>query len=416
MKILWLGHNLAYPPKGGALQRNYNLLRQAASGAEVHFLGFDQPLTRPAEVTPQDCIQKLRDFCVSADWVPLSQQGLTRNRYSLALRAILSGDPYEVHWLRETKMKAKFLALLKRVTFDVVHFDTLGLAQYMPLIGSSRAVLNHHDVQSALMTRRWNSESNPVMKWFWGIEAQKLRQAETRWGDIARVNLVCSEDEAKLLSGVTSCAQTTVVANGVDIEYFSMRPDPSGEILLFCGSLDMYPNQEAMKYFFKSVWPQVAVGRKNVEMYVVGRKPPEWLQRQASADSRVRVTGFVDDVRPYFQRATVCICPIREGGGTRLKILDSLAMGVPVIGTTFACSGLNLKHEHDVLMADTPEDFAFQTKRLLDSRTLRVRLASAGREVVEREYSWDVVGRSLLGAYEQASLKELHLEQRTCAE
>ena len=99
-----------------------------------------------------------------------------------------------------------------------------------------------------------------------------------------------------------------------------------------------------------------------------------------------------------------------------MKILDSLAMGVPVIGTTFACSGLNLKHEQDVLMADTPEEFALQTNRLLDSRTLRVRLASAGREVVEREYSWDVVGRSLLRAYEQASLKDSNLEQKTCAE
>ena len=201
-----VGHNLAYPPKGGALQRNYNLLRQAASGAEVHFLGFDQPLTRPAEVTPQDCIQKLLDFCVSADWVPFPPHGLTRNRYSLALRGMLSGDPYEAHWLRDMKMKAKFLALLKRVTFDVVHFDTLGLAQYIPLIGSSGTVLNHHDVQSALMTCRWNNESNPVMKWFWGIEAQKLSRAETRWGKLARVNLVCSENEAKLLSEVTSCA------------------------------------------------------------------------------------------------------------------------------------------------------------------------------------------------------------------
>ena len=147
-------------------------------------------------------------------------------------------------------------------------------------------------------------------------------------------------------------------------------------------------------------------------MYVVERKPPEWLQHEALVDSRVRVMGFVDDVRPYFQKATICICPIREGGGTRLKILDSLAMGVPVIGTTFACSGLNLKHEHDVLIADTPEDFALQTKRLLDSRTLRIRLASAGREVIEREFSWDVVGRSLFSAYEKASLRSLNLEQR----
>ena len=96
-----------------------------------------------------------------------------------------------------------------------------------------------------------------------------------------------------------------------------------------------------MKYFFKSVWPRVAVGRKNVEMYVVGRKPPEWLQRQASADSRVRVTGFVDDVKAIFSEGNGLICPIREGGGTRLKILETSGDGVPVIGTTFACSNFS---------------------------------------------------------------------------
>jgi glycosyltransferase involved in cell wall biosynthesis len=322
----------------------------------------------------------------------------------------MSGDPYEVLWLRDMKLKTKFVALLRRVDFDVVHFDTLGLAQYMPLIGSSGAILNHHDVQSVLMTRRWNNETNPLLKWFLGVEAKKLRRAERRWGGSARVNLVCSHDEAKLLSKVTSSAKTTVVANGVDIEYFSVRPDPGGDILLFCGSLDMYPNQDAMKYFFQMIWPRLAAERKNLEMYVVGRNPPEWLQRQTQADSRVRVTGFVDDVRPYFQQATICICPVREGGGTRLKILDSLAMGVPVIGTTFACSGLNLKHERHVLMADTPTDFARQTIRLLDNRSLRMRLASAGREAIEREFSWDVVGRNLLGAYEKGSRKQNGLD------
>ena len=264
MKVLWLGHNLAYPPKGAPYNGITICCDKQLGQAEVHFLGFDQPLTRPAEVTPQDCIQALLGFCASADWVPLSLQGLSRNRYLLALRGILSGDPYEVHWLKDMEMKAKLLALLRRVHFDVVHFDTLGLAQYMPLIGSSGAVLNHHDVQSGLMTRRWNSESNPVLKWFWGVEAKALRRAEKRWGGSARVNLVCSQDESKLLSEVISCVQTTVVANGVDIEYFSVRPDPGGEILLFCGSLDMYPNQDAMKYFFKTIWPQVAPNENNL--------------------------------------------------------------------------------------------------------------------------------------------------------
>lgn len=421
MIVLWVGHNLAYPPKGGALQRNYNLLRQAAGKAEIHFLGFDQPKTRPPNVRPEDCIEALVGFCASADWVPLMQNHLGRHRYIQALRALFSEEPYEVHWLKDLRMRSKLQDLLGRIPFDVVHFDTLGLAQYIPLLQQSPGmVLNHHDVQSALMTRRMSSEANPLLKLFWALEARKLRRTETLWGKTVGINLVCSDDEAKSLAGDDSSMQAAVVANGVDTEYFSVRSDPGGEVLLFCGSLDMYPNQEAMRFFFDAIWPGLTARRRRAEIHVVGRQPPDWLRRIGTIDSRVHVTGFVDDVRPYFGKASVCVCPIREGGGTRLKILDSLAMGVPVIGTSFACSGLELKHERDVLVADTPDEFIRQTERLLDSAVLRAGLAAAGRELVEHTYSWNVVGKNLLAAYERArSVKgeaQYGIGRKLCAE
>jgi glycosyltransferase involved in cell wall biosynthesis len=141
---------------------------------------------------------------------------------------------------------------------------------------------------------------------------------------------------------------------------------------------------------------------KDIEIYIVGRQPPDWLKSRADTDSRLHVTGFVDDVRSYFRKATICICPVREGGGTRLKILDSLAMGVPVIGTSFACSGLNLRHDRDVVIADNADEFVRHVGRLLDRADLRQRIGSAGRRVVEGEYSWEVVGKNLIRAYEQA--------------
>src|SRR5436309_1369335 len=106
MRILWIGHNLAYPPKGGALQRNYNLLREAAGKCEVHVLAFDQSATRPANVTPQDCVHALRSFCSSVDWVPLAQ-GFGRKRYWLALRGLASNDPFEFNWLQSGLMSEK---------------------------------------------------------------------------------------------------------------------------------------------------------------------------------------------------------------------------------------------------------------------------------------------------------------------
>jgi glycosyltransferase involved in cell wall biosynthesis len=408
MKILWIGHNLAYPPKGGALQRNYNLLRQAAARAEVHFLAFDQPRTRPSHIQPDDCMKALKEFCASADWVPLSQPGGKFSQYMMAARGLVSKDPYEVLWLRSWGFQAKLMSLLDLHRFDVIHFDTLGLAQYMSLVNNCGTVLNHHDVQAALMARRMERETNPILKQYWRIEAKKLRHAELHWGEKVDMNLVCSTEEAALLIGEKSSIRTAIVANGVDTAYFSPRPDPGGQTLLFCGSLDMYPNQDAVKYFLEAIWPVLRLRYKDIELYIVGKQPPGWLKAQADTDHRVHVTGFVDDVRWYFRKATICICPVREGGGTRLKILDSLAMGVPVIGTSFACSGLNLRHDRDVVIADNADEFVRHVGRLLNRADLRLCIGSAGRRTVEGEYSWDVIGKNLRRAYEEA----VRLKQR----
>ena len=134
MRILWLGHNLAYPPKGGPLQRNYNLLKQAAKHHEVHALVFDQPASRPPDVGPQDCVDALLKFCASVDWVPLPQDRLGVGRYWRALGALLRGEPYEFRWLRSNDMIFRLKRLTERLHFDVVHVDTLGLAPYAALV------------------------------------------------------------------------------------------------------------------------------------------------------------------------------------------------------------------------------------------------------------------------------------------
>lgn len=402
MKVMWLGHNLAYPPKGGALQRNYNLLREIARKCEVHVLAFDQPVTRPANVTPQDCIQALSRFCASVDWVSLSSSSLRRTRYGLALTGLMTGEPYDLVWLRSAEMADKLRKMVERVSPDVVHVDALGLAQYLPEIGLSGSVLNHHDVESCKIELRAKKERNLFLRSYFGLEARKLLAAERKWCPQFNVNAVVSEEEGAVLSRAYQGLRVRVVPNGVDTEYFTPRADPGTRTILFCGSMDMHPNQEAMEYFLRQIWPRVVAQAPDVNLQVVGRKPPEWLNEVARTDPRIQVTGFVDDVRPYFQKAAVCICPILSGGGTRLKILDSLAMGVPVVATSFAASGLSLGHDKHLLLADTEEQFAEYTLHLLSDLSLRSRLASAGAEQVNQVYSWTVVGQTLMDAYDIA--------------
>jgi glycosyltransferase involved in cell wall biosynthesis len=399
MRILWLGHNLAYPPKGGPLQRNYNLLKEAARNHEVHALLFDQPASRPSDVTPQDCVDALLKFCSSVGWAPLPQDSLGVGRYWRALGALLTGEPYEFRWLRSNDMVCRLKRLTEKLHFDVVHIDTLGLAPYAALVPGAGSVLNHHDIESALVRRRAASADSLLWRRFWMQEAAHLLAAERRWCPSFNVNMVVSDEEGKILEPSCGESRICVVPNGVDITYFTPRIDPGGSRLLFCGRLDQMANNGAITYFFRSIWPELSGRDKNLEIDVVGKNPPRWLMELSQRDRHVHVPGFVDDVRPYFAKATVFVCPITDGGGTRLKILDALAMNMPVVSTTFAASGLVLVHNKHLLLADNPAAFVQAILQLLRDDTLRQILSSEGRKIVTSMYSWEVIGHSLRQAY-----------------
>lgn len=407
MRILWLGHNLAYPPKGGPLQRNYNLLREAAKRHEIHALLFDQSASRPQGVSPQDCVEALSKFCTSVDWVPLPADSFGVGRYWRAIKGLATGEPYEFKWLRSKEMVARIQRLVGRVRFDVVHADTLGLSPYVPLIPHAGTVLNHHDIESALVQRRASHERNFLWRAFWRQESANLLVAERQWCPTFDANLVVSEDEGHLVKSSCGDSAICVVPNGVDVQYFTPRPDPGGERLLFCGRLDQLANRGAIAYFFESIWPELVCRVKHLQIDVVGKNPPAWLVELSQRDSRVHVPGFVDDVRPYFQKATIFVCPITDGGGTRLKILDALAMGMPVVSTTFAASGLQLVNEEHLLLADTVDQFVASTMRFLSSKLLREDVARRGYQSIHAQYSWDVIGRKLSRAYECAHARYL---------
>ncbi len=407
MRILWLGHNLAYPPKGGPLQRNYNLLREAAREHEVHALVFDQPASRPHGVTPQDCVEALSKFCASVEWNPLPTDSFGVGRYWRAINGLVAGEPYEFRWLRSNEMVARLQRLVGRLRFDVVHADTLGLSPYVPLIPHAGTVLNHHDIESALVRRRAEHEQNFLWRKFWLQESANLLSAEQRWCPTFDVNVVVSEEEGTLVKSSCEDSAICVVPNGVDVQYFTPRADPGGARLLFCGRLDQLANRGAITYFFQSIWPELTGKVEHLEIDVVGKNPPSWLLELSNRDARVHVPGFVDDVRPYFQNATVFVCPITDGGGTRLKILDALAMGMPIVSTTFAASGLALRDRQHLLLADSPGQFSDQTLKLLRNPDLRNAVSREGYRVVKDQYSWEVIGKSLVQAYVMARSRSL---------
>jgi glycosyltransferase involved in cell wall biosynthesis len=213
--------------------------------------------------------------------------------------------------------------------------------------------------------------------------------------------LVVSREEARLLESVTSAANISIIENGVDCANLQPLPQPSNAShLLFVGVIGYPPNADAVIYFCKSILPSIRKAIPEVRLTVVGHAPPIEVQGLALSSGAVIVTGFVNDPIPYYADASVCVVPLRAGGGTRLKILEAMALGRPVVTTSIGCEGLEVTDGEHLLIGDSAADFARQVLRLLREPELRHRITVAARKLVERRYDWSIIAETLVHTYE----------------
>jgi glycosyltransferase involved in cell wall biosynthesis len=292
--------------------------------------------------------------------------------------------------------------LSKTETFDLVHVDTIGLYPYVAPFSGIPIVLNHHNIESQMMRRRYEKEKNGLYKIYFYRESSKIGRYERDVCGKCAVNLVVSDLDGSRLKENAGNIRFAVIPNGVDIEYFHPQK-PIGECregLIFAGAMDWYPNREAVRFFIKEIWPKLREDKPGRPITFIGRNPP-WELLEAAKNSAIHVPGFVDDVRPYLDDAEIYICPIRDGGGTRLKILDALAMRKPLVATGMAVEGLDLHEEVHYLRAETPAEFLAQINRLENDSNLCQIVGSAGQGFVRKHYSWDVIGEKLANTYQE---------------
>jgi glycosyltransferase involved in cell wall biosynthesis len=287
--------------------------------------------------------------------------------------------------------------------FDVIHVDTIGLASFVDLDRSPAAtVLTHHNIESMLMARRSQVESGRAARAFLAREAVKLAAAERRIPPRFDLNIVMSENDRSALAAAAPDARSTVVPNGVDTDYFTPAPDRETPALIYGGGMNMFANRDAVMHFLAEVWPTITAARPDVRFFAVGQDPPRELVAMAERDPRIVVTGYVPDIREFIAQAAVYVVPLRVGGGTRLKVLDAMAMGKAMVSTSLGCEGIGVTSGDHLLVADSPQAFADATLALLADPQRRMTLGRAARALVEREYSWPVVGRQLLNGYQEA--------------
>ena len=404
LRILWLSHFVPYPPTGGNLQRSYHLLRQAAQRHRVHLVCLNMRAVLPTRDLVDDAVRELSRLCARVDVFPNPWDRSSLHRLTIAGLSFFHPQPYDRNWLRSAKLRRYVESIAGTETFDLIHVDTVGLVPYVAPFDGVPVALNHHNVESQLAHRRAEREEHPLRRLYFRRDADKLQRLERQVCAGVAVNLTVSELDTVRLSEIAPAARTCVIENGVDVDYF--RPGASGPSdtggLVFAGTLSWYPNQEAVRYFLREIWPALLEDDPRRRVTFVGRDPPADLQA-AARDARISVTGRVDDVRPYLDAAAIYVCPIRDGGGTRLKILDAFAMAKPLVATALAVEGLDVQDERHYLRAETPGEFVAQIRRLEGDAPLRKRLGQAARDLVVERYAWDVIGRKLDGAYRQAA-------------
>lgn len=392
MKILWISQNLPYPPKTGVLQRNYNLIRQASQFADVHLVAILKRDILP-DFDEAVAERELGKLCRRVDVVELPTETSRLRFLWVAFKSLFTRAPFTANWAESTQLRAVLKRALSGAQFDVVFFDTISLASYRDLVQGAATVLNHHNIESHLFDRRIAYEDNLLRRAYYAIEAKKLSRYESDVVGRFDANVTVSQLDAARLQDIVPRARTGVVANGVDVEYFKAGSQTAehGHLVMVSG-MNWFPNRDAAIYMVREIWPLLSRACPKVRLTIVGASPPPEVQELAAADERVTAPGFVDDVRPYMDRAQIYLCPMRDGGGTRLKILDALSMGKPIVATTMAIEGIDVSSENEVLLADTPQAFVDQIKRLLDDGPLRARLSHSARRFVEQNFAWPVIG------------------------
>ncbi|MEX2475909.1 glycosyltransferase family 4 protein [Marinobacter sp.] len=400
MKVLWLSHLIPFPPKGGVLQRTFNMIREVAKYHEITLVAFNQSDFLAASLPEQKdplglACQELYKIVESIHVLDIPETSMIAGRYIIAFKALLSGRAYNMEWLRSAKARQILMNIVAKGDFDAVHIDTVSLCVYSDLFQGLPVILNHHNFESGMLKSRSKTELNRIKSIYYQVEAERLLKSENHNCRRADLNLTCSEEDAEAMAGAIGGGNFMSVPNGVDVSYF--YPNPSVKVvensIVIVGGLSWYPNREAVEYFIRELWPLIKVSIPDIRVDIVGRGPTAEMLKLAENDEYFRVHGFVDDVREYLWRAKFYLCPIRTGGGTKLKILDALASGCCIIADPFACRGINVQNGVDVVYAETPEDYVDAIKTLLSNPETEASLRKAGPELIRNHYSYIGIGK-----------------------
>ena len=392
MKILFLSPTVPFPLTDGGRIRVFNLLKQIAEKSDVTLLALE---TQP---TDAEGVAELQQLGIQVHLVP-NAPTLPRVSFGTLVNAFFKRQPITVARYDLPTYRQKFRELVATENFDLVHYEMFHTAQFHTET-ELPSVLSQQNVDSAIWRRLCGETANPFYKFAYWTQQLAFQRYERVLSPKFDAVTCTSDIDAAVFQRHCAADTIEIIPNGVDVTHY--QPDFTSEApahLIYIGSMDWYPNEDAVAFFADEVLPGIQDKVPDVQFSIVGGNPSARVQKLAEREGVV-VTGRVPEIKPYFAEATVFVVPLRIGSGTRLKILEALAMGKAIVSTSVGAEGLDLKDGEEIFIADAPTAFADAVTRLLTDVSLRRRVGENGRTRVEQDYDWRSIGEKLHTLYE----------------
>ena len=394
LHILWLQLGPLHPLDTGGKLRTYNMLRELS---RMHWITY-------LALWPSDANSQAKtaagEYAQDRVWVPWpgAPRGSLRSFWKAGAN-FFSPLPYSPHKYRSVKM-AKAIHrqdAVRRHDLIVCDFLTpaINLFSHPGQSPITPTLLFEHNVEFQIWQRLAENPANPFWRWYFREQWRKLRIFEgitaARFDSVVCV----SQEDCALLQKEFSLTNVAgSVPTGVNFDYFAeVLPSPIPCTIAFLGSMDWIPNVDAVLWFVRDILPAIKRRFPRVKFLIIGRNPPPQVLAMATEISQVEVTGTVPDIRPLLAQAETMVVPLRIGGGTRIKIFEAMAAGIPVVSTKIGAEGLEIMSGENILLADDPGDFADKTCSLLEKPELRRKMGQAGRRLVKTKFGWAAVAK-----------------------
>jgi glycosyltransferase involved in cell wall biosynthesis len=402
LKILYVSQMPASPPRFGAQARLHGLMTQLAQRHDITAV-----MLVDDEFDIEECRRAMQAYCREVVLIknPYGRDGLAKRL--LQLRSLASTRSFERLRVVVPEMQQALDRVLRAQRFDIVNleFTFLGhcdLRQAPPGAKIPALVVDSHNIDYDLARQYTRTGGSLLRRLYAEANWRKLRREELgTYGRADGVYLCSVADQKRLLDDIPT-ARTIVIPNAADVDFYKPRPtdpQPDGRTIVFFGLMSYMPNIDGATWFIQEIWPRIADANPDARCKIIGGSPSPQLL--ALAGPRIEFTGFVPDLRPHIAEAAAVIVPLRLGGGTRLKIVEAMAMGKAMVSTTLGAEGIDAVPGRDILIEDHPKAFADAVIRLLAEPELAARIGNSARQLSEARYAWSAAAKALEGFYRE---------------